>query len=53
VFAGVFPAEYLGFPVINGDEHDLRHLDGRGVVVALSPKGRKAKADNSGFVVRS
>ena len=52
VFAGAFPAEYLGFPVIDGDDHDLRHLDGRGVVVALSPKGRKAKADNSGFVVR-
>ena len=53
VFAGAFPAEYLGFPVIDGDRHDLRHLDGRGVVVALSPKGRKAKADKSGFVVRS
>ena len=48
-----FPAEYLGYPVIDGDRHDLRHLDGRGVVVALSPKGRKAKADKSGFVVRS
>jgi hypothetical protein len=53
VFAGPFPAEYLGYPVINGDAHDLRHLDGRNVVVALSPKGRKAKADTSGFVVRS
>jgi hypothetical protein len=53
VFAGPFPAEYLGYPVINGDAHDLRHLDGRSVVVALSPKGRKAKADTSGFVVRS
>jgi hypothetical protein len=53
VFAGQFPAEYLGYPVIDGDRHDLRHLDGRGVVVALSPKGRKAKADKSGFVVRS
>jgi hypothetical protein len=53
VFAGEFPAEYLGYHVIDGDHHDLRHLDGRGVVVALSPKGRKAKADKSGFVVRS
>jgi hypothetical protein len=53
VFAGQFPAEYLGFPVIDGDRHDLRHLDGRGVVVALSPKGRNAKSDKSGFVVRS
>jgi hypothetical protein len=53
VFAGEFPEHYLGHRVINGDAHDLRHLDGRGVVVALSPKGRKAKADKSGFVVRS
>jgi hypothetical protein len=53
VFAGEFPEHYLGHRVINGDAHDLRHLDGRGVVVALSPKGRKAKTDKSGFVVRS
>ena len=43
--------------VIDGDQHDLRHLDtghGRdgGVIVALSPKGKRAKADASGFVVR-
>ena len=53
VFAGAFPSTFMGYPVIDGDAHDLRHLDGRGVVVALSPKGRKAKADKSGFVVRS
>jgi hypothetical protein len=52
VFAGAFPSTYLGFPVIDGDAHDLRHLDGRGVVVALSPKGTRAKRDASGFVVR-
>jgi hypothetical protein len=52
VFAGPFPAECLGYPVINGDAHDLRHLDPRSVVIGLSPKGRKAKADKSGFVVR-
>jgi hypothetical protein len=41
------------WPVINGDLHDLRHLDQRGGrIVGLSPKGRKAKADQSGFVVR-
>ena len=53
VFAGEFPAEYLGFPVFDGDKSDLRHLDPKGHVIALSPKGRKAKADKSGFVVRS
>ena len=53
VFAGAFPDTFMGHRVVDGDAHDLRHLDGRGVVVALSPKGRKAKADKSGFVVRS
>jgi hypothetical protein len=54
VFAGAMPTEYLGAPVIGGDEHDLRHLDPRGgYVVGLSPKGSKAKRDQSGFVVRN
>ncbi len=54
VFAGDKPAQWNGFDVIDGDKHDLRHLDprGAGVVVGLSPKGRKAKRDTSGFVVR-
>jgi hypothetical protein len=45
------PDEYLGFEVVNGDEHDLRFLDPKGVVVGLTAKGR-AKKDTSGFVVR-
>lgn len=55
VFAGARPATYMGSPVIDGDLHDLRHLDPRserGFVIGLSPKGRRAKADASGFVVR-
>jgi hypothetical protein len=39
--------------VVDGDKHDLRHLDPKGgVIIGLSPKGRKAKSDTSGFVVR-
>jgi hypothetical protein len=41
------PQSYKGFPVIDGDLHDLRHLDPRGVIVGLSPKGRMAKKDNT------
>lgn len=41
------PTTWEGFPVINGDLHDLRHLDPKGVVVGLTPKGRKAKANNT------
>jgi hypothetical protein len=54
IFAGAFPESWHGFPVINGDLHDLRHLDPRGgYVVGLSPKGHKAKRDKRGFVVRN
>ena len=52
VFAGGLPRRWNGFRVINGDLHDLRHLDPRGVIVGLSPKGRKAKRDESGFVIQ-
>lgn len=53
VFSGERPATWHGFPVIDGDQHDLRHLDPKGCVVGLSPKGHKAKRDKSGFVVQS
>jgi len=53
VFAETLPKRWNGFRVINGDKHDLRHLDPKGgVVVGLLPKGRKAKRDSSGFVTR-
>ena len=53
VFAGGLPESFAGFPVIDGDKHDLRHLDAKGgYIVGLSPKGLKAKRDDSGFVVR-
>ncbi len=52
-FAHGLPATWNGYRVIDGDEHDLRHLDPKdGVVVGLSPKGHKAKHDQSGFIVR-
>ena len=46
------PATFLGRPVINGDETDLRFLDPRRVIVGLKAKG-KAKKDNSGFTILS
>jgi hypothetical protein len=45
------PSEYLGVPVVDGDESDLRFLDPSGVVVGLKAKG-EAKSDDSGFVKR-
>ena len=53
VFGGGLPTEWNEFQVVNGDEHDLRHLDPKGgFVIGLSPKGRKAQKETSGFVVR-
>ncbi len=46
------PRMFRGRRVINGDKHDLRFLDPRGVIVGLTPKGRKAAKDASGFIVR-
>lgn len=50
VFSGGLPETYAGLPVVDGDENDLRFLDGEGVIVGLKAKG-KARKDTSGFVV--
>ena len=50
VFRGKLPAVWKGREVINGDLHDCRFLDRKGVIVGLTAKG-KAKKDPSGFVV--
>jgi hypothetical protein len=44
------PQSWNGYPVIDGDLHDCRFLDGKGVVVGLRAKGA-AKASQSPFVV--
>jgi hypothetical protein len=45
------PEDYMGRPVIDADEHDLRFLDDKGVIAGLKAKGR-AKKDYTGFVIR-
>ena len=52
VFGDGLPDTFMGHRVIDGTKHDLRHLDPQPVIVGLDPKGKKAKADTSGFVVR-
>ena len=47
---GSIPAAFRGMRTVDGDDSDIRHLDPRGVVVALYAKG-KAKRDYSGFVI--
>ena len=56
IFADAKPQSWFGFTVIDGDKHDLRHLDPRGAigtVIGLSPKGRDILADTSGFMLRT
>lgn len=43
------PELWRGYPVIDGDAHDLRFLDARGSIVGLRAKGQ-AKDDVLGFV---
>lgn len=43
------PDTFRGWPVIDGDNTDVRHIEPQAVVVALYSKG-KAKRDYSGFV---
>jgi hypothetical protein len=44
-----FPTTFMGLPVVNGDETDLRFLDDAGSIIALKAKG-KARKDDTGFV---
>jgi hypothetical protein len=52
IFGDGLPYTWQGYDVIDGDAHDLRHLDPYGVVVGLSPKGNKAKKHRGGFILR-
>jgi hypothetical protein len=45
-----FPAMWNGFPVVSGDESDLRFLDEQGVVIGLKAKGVAKKAPVGGFI---
>jgi hypothetical protein len=44
------PETWNGYPVIDGDENDLRHLDAPGVVVGLRAKGTAVKLKTGTFV---
>ena len=44
------PANWNGFEVIDGDTHDLRFLDPKGVIVGLRAKG-EARKQTSPFIV--
>lgn len=45
------PAMYLGRPIVDGDDTDLRFLDPKGVIVGLRGKGKARKGSFDNFVV--
>jgi len=51
IFRDFIPKSFHGMPVINGDVHDLRFVDKKGVIVGLTAKGSlKKDLDVAGFV---
>lgn len=50
VFRDERPTTFLSHDVIDGDSHDLRFLDSKGVIVGLKAKGA-AKKDVTGFII--
>jgi hypothetical protein len=50
--ASLIGSEWHGYPVLDGDETDVRFYDEPGHWVALYAKGSKALTDRSGFVQR-
>lgn len=51
VFWPELPKTWWNYPVIDGDTHDARFLDPKGVIVGLTAKGL-ACVDTTGFVIR-
>jgi hypothetical protein len=43
------PTSFRSWPVVDGDDSDVRHIEPKNVVVALYAKG-KAKREDNGFV---
>lgn len=52
VFRGAKPKTWHGVRVIDGDQHDLRFLDPKGVVVGLREKGRRITTLSTGGFVQ-
>ena len=50
-FSGAPPS--WGYPIVDGDEHDLTFLQPNPSIIWLKAKGKKAKEDTSGFTVHT
>jgi hypothetical protein len=47
------PETWRGYPVVDGDETDLRFLDPKGVIIGLRAKGKARKSNEFGFVQKA
>jgi len=50
-FKNCLPKKLWGYPVVDGDIHDLRFLDPKGSVVGLTPKGQGVDLVGSKFFI--
>ena len=50
-FSGAPPS--WGYPIVDGDEHDLTFLQPAPSIIWLKAKGKKAKEDTSGFTIHT
>jgi hypothetical protein len=53
VFQDRLPKKWMQRKVINGDKHDLRFKDPRGVIVGLAAKGQGRKINNKFIKIAS
>jgi hypothetical protein len=47
-----YPSTFWGYPVIDGDQNDLRFLDPSPCIIALKAKGAGGRRDATGFVLQ-
>lgn len=50
VFKDKLPSKWMSRRVIDGDKHDLRFLDPKGVIVGLVAKGLGRKVTENSFI---
>ena len=50
LYKNKLPKTYMGYKVVDGDNHDLRFLDKKNIIVGLKIKGKKSLEAQNFFV---
>ena len=53
VFMDKLPKTYKGFKVVDGDKTDLEMTKYKNVILGLLAKGKEAKQDKTGFIIKN